>query len=245
MKKQIRICFFITAAVLADVFVHKETKRRQDEARSTGRHVPFGPYEAVFKRLLDIIISGVALILLSPVMGVIGGMVRVKLGQPVLFKQQRPGLDGKIFTIYKFRTMTEEKDGNGKLLSDEKRLTEFGKWLRSSSLDELLELVNILKGDMSVVGPRPLLVEYLSRYNEKQKHRHDVRPGLTGLAQVSGRNILTWEEKFADDIDYVDNVSLINDLRIILKTISIVLRKSGIHSNTSETMEEFMGNGSV
>lgn len=242
MKKQIRICFFITAAVLAAVFVHKETKRRQDEANNTGRHVPFGPYEAVFKRLLDIIISGVAFILLSPVMGVIGVMVRVKLGQPVLFKQQRPGLDGKIFTIYKFRTMTEEKDGNGKLLSDEKRLTEFGKWLRSSSLDELLELVNILKGDMSVVGPRPLLAEYLPRYNERQRHRHDVRPGLTGLAQVSGRNSLTWEEKFEDDIRYVDRITFLGDVKILLDTIKVVLRREGIYEIGTATVNYFMGN---
>lgn len=239
--KKHKMYFSITAAALAAIFVHKETKRKQNQARSMGRHVPYGPYEAVFKRLLDIIMSGVAFVLLSPVMVGVGTMVRLEIGKPVLFKQQRPGMDGKIFTIYKFRTMTNEKGLDGKLLPDEERLTEFGKKLRSSSLDELPELVNILKGDMSFVGPRPLLVEYLPKYNERQKHRHDVKPGLTGFAQVSGRNSLTWEEKFRDDIDYVNNISFLKDFRIILKTIGIVLKKSGIHSNTSATMEVFMG----
>lgn len=198
-------------------------------------------YKKYFKRPLDILLSTIAIILLSPVFLIVAILVRIKLGSPVIFKQQRPGLNGKIFTLYKFRTMTDARDENGVLLPDSERLTRFGKFLRSTSLDELPELINILKGDMSIVGPRPLLVEYLPLYNEHQKRRHDVRPGLTGLAQVNGRNAITWEEKFDYDVLYVDSVSFENDLKIILLTIKKVFAREGIHSNTSVTMEPFRG----
>ena len=166
-------------------------------------------YAKYIKRMLDFILSLIALIVLSPLMLIIGLLVRIKLGKPIIFKQKRPGKDEKIFTLYKFRTMTDEKDQNGNLLPDAERLTKFGKTLRSTSLDELPELWNILKGEMAIVGPRPLLVEYLPLYNEKQKHRHDVRPGLTGLAQISGRNTIDWEEKFEEDIEYIQNVNFV------------------------------------
>ena len=171
-------------------------------------------YARYIKRFLDLILSLLALIILMPVMIVIYILVRIKLGSPAIFKQQRPGKNEKIFTLYKFRTMTDKKDENGNLLPDEQRLTKFGKILRSTSLDELPELFNILKGDMSIVGPRPLLVEYLRLYNEEQRHRHDVRPGLTGFAQVNGRNSISWEEKFRDDIKYIENISFITDIKI-------------------------------
>jgi undecaprenyl phosphate N,N'-diacetylbacillosamine 1-phosphate transferase len=168
-------------------------------------------------------------------------LVKVKLGSPIFFKQERPGKDEKIFKLYKFRTMTDKKDEKGNLLPDEERLTSFGKLLRSTSLDELPELFNILKGEMSFIGPRPLLVEYLSLYNDDQKHRHDVRPGLTGLAQVEGRNLLSWEERFKLDVDYVNNLSFIQDIKIIFKTIKVVFKREGVSSATSQTMEKFTG----
>ncbi len=198
-------------------------------------------YRNGIKRILDFILSFIAIIVLSPVMLVVAVLVRVKLGSPVLFKQQRPGKDEKIFRMYKFRTMTDEKDAEGRLLPDERRLTRFGKLLRSTSLDELPELFNILKGDMSIVGPRPLLVAYLPLYNERQKHRHDVRPGFTGLAQVNGRNSISWEEKFEWDVRYVEHVTFLEDCRIILKTVKVVLAREGISSDTSATMEAFTG----
>lgn len=199
-------------------------------------------YQKYIKRGLDFILSLVASIILSPVMLIVAVLVRIKLGSPVLFKQPRPGKNEKIFNMYKFRTMTDARDENGELLPDEVRLTKFGKTLRSTSLDELLELFNILKGDMSIVGPRPLLVRYLPLYNERQKHRHDVRPGFTGLAQVNGRNSISWEEKFEWDVKYVEHVTFLQDCRIILKTIGVVLKRDGISSTTSATMEEFRGN---
>ena len=198
-------------------------------------------YAKYIKRILDFVLSLVALIVLSPVLLIVAILVRVKLGSPVIFKQQRPGKNEKIFTLYKFRTMTDKKDENGNLLPDSERLTKFGKLLRSTSLDELPELVNILKGDMAIVGPRPLLVKYLDRYSEHQRRRHDVRPGLTGLAQVSGRNAISWEEKFDKDIEYIENITFMGDLQIVLKTIKNVIKKDGINSTTSVTMEEFMG----
>lgn len=185
-------------------------------------------YAKYIKRTLDLILSLMALIVLMPLMIIIGILVRINLGSPIIFKQKRPGKDEKIFTLYKFRTMTDEKDEKGKLLPDSQRLTKFGKFLRSTSLDELPELINILKGDMSIVGPRPLLVEYLKLYNEEQKHRHDVRPGLTGLAQISGRNSISWEEKFKDDLEYIKKITFLKDCKIILKTITKVFKREGI-----------------
>lgn len=200
-------------------------------------------YERCFKRPLDVVCSGLALVVLSPVMGVTALLVRSKLGRPVLFTQDRPGKNEKIFKLYKFRTMTDERDENGELLPDEVRLTKFGKLLRSTSLDELPSLINIFRGDMSVVGPRPLLVRYLPRYNERQRHRHDVRPGLTGYAQSHGRNAVSWEDKFEMDVYYTENISFWMDVSIVLQTVKSVLHREGISSETSATMEEFMGSG--
>lgn len=198
-------------------------------------------YRKFFKRFFDIVLSGCALIVLSPVLLVTAILVRTKLGSPVVFCQQRPGKDEKIFKMYKFRSMTDERDENGDLLPDDVRLTAFGRKLRSTSLDELPELWNIFKGDMSIVGPRPLLVKYLPLYNEEQKHRHDVSPGLTGLAQVNGRNAISWEEKFALDVEYVRNVSFAGDMKIIFATVGKVLKRDGISSESAVTMEEFHG----
>lgn len=198
-------------------------------------------YRDYIKRFLDIVLSAGAIVVLSPVMAVTAVLVRVKLGSPVIFKQRRPGKDEKIFEMYKFRSMTDARDENGELLPDEVRLTSFGKKLRASSLDELPELFNILKGDMSVVGPRPLLVQYLPLYNAQQKRRHEVRPGVTGYAQVHGRNAITWEEKFEKDVYYVDHISFWGDWKIILQTIKAVVKKEGISSETSATMELFEG----
>lgn len=185
-------------------------------------------YEKYLKRILDFLLSLIAFIVLMPIMAVVYILVRIKLGKPAIFKQQRPGKNEKIFTLYKFRTMTDKRDENGNLLPDSERLTKFGKFLRSTSIDELPELVNIIKGDMSIVGPRPLLVEYLPLYNEEQKHRHDVRPGLTGLAQVSGRNSISWEEKFKEDIEYINKITFIKDIKIILLTVAKVFKREGI-----------------
>ncbi len=192
--------------------------------------------------MLDFVLSLIAIVILSPVFLVVGILVRKNLGSPVIFTQERPGLNEKIFKMYKFRSMTDEKDENGELLSDEVRLTKFGKLLRSTSLDELPELFNILKGDMSIVGPRPLLVSYLSLYNEEQKHRHDTRPGLTGLAQVKGRNSISWDEKFKYDIEYIGNCSFWLDAKIVLETFVKVLKRSGISADGQATIEPFKGN---
>lgn len=200
-----------------------------------------GIYEKYVKRPQDFLCALAATVVLSPVILITAVLIRIKLGAPVIFTQERPGKDGKIFKLYKFRTMTNAKDENGELLSDEVRLTKFGKILRSTSLDELPELFNMLKGDMSVVGPRPLLVKYLPLYNENQARRHEVRPGFTGLAQVNGRNAITWEEKFDWDIKYVDNITFLGDWKIIFKTVITVLKRDGISSETSATMEEFRG----
>lgn len=198
-------------------------------------------YRKFLKRWIDFILSLVAIVVLSPIFLVLCIMVRKKLGKPVLFKQKRPGKDEKIFEMYKFRTMTDEKDGKGNLLPDEQRLTAFGKKLRSTSLDELPELINILKGDMSIVGPRPLLVKYLPLYNKRQRRRHEVRPGITGLAQVNGRNAISWEEKFEWDVRYVERISFLGDWKIIFKTMLTVLKREGISSEDCATMEEFKG----
>jgi len=194
------------------------------------------------KRPMDFTLSLLALIVLSPILLMIAILIRFKLGSPVFFKQKRPGLHGEIFTMYKFRTMTDQRDENGDFLPDEVRLTKFGKFLRSTSLDELPELFNIVKGDMSIIGPRPLLIEYLSLYNQHQKRRHEVRPGLSGLAQVNGRNAISWEDKFNLDVEYVDNVTFIGDWKIIFLTVKKVFVREGINSETAATMEPFKGN---
>jgi lipopolysaccharide/colanic/teichoic acid biosynthesis glycosyltransferase len=199
-------------------------------------------YRKYFKRLFDIICSFLALIVLFPVLLVTAILVRIKLGSPVIFRQRRPGLHEKIFTLYKFRTMTDQKDEQGNLLPDEIRLTKFGKMLRSTSLDELPELWNILKGDMSIVGPRPLLEKYIPLYTSEQRKRHQVRPGLTGLAQVNGRNELDWEQKFQLDTEYAMHIAFLSDILIILQTVGHVFTGNGISSTTSATMEEFTGN---
>ena len=217
---------------------------RVDELKSKGKeqkHKPYGPYERFVKRPLDCFLSTGALIVLSPVLGVTAILVKTKLGSPVLFTQERPGKDEKIFKLYKFRTMTDERDENGELLPDDVRLTKFGKLLRSTSLDELPELINIVKGDMAVVGPRPLLVRYLDRYNDHQKRRHEVRPGFTGLAQVHGRNAISWEEKFDWDVKYVNYISFAGDVRIIIDTVKTVFKREGINAPGEATMGEFMG----
>lgn len=203
-------------------------------------------YKRFFKRFYDVLLSFLAIIILSPVLLVLTILGAVKMKGNPFFTQQRPGKKGKdgkekIFSLIKFRSMTEEKDEKGEYLPDEVRLTKYGKLLRSTSLDELPELFNIFKGDMSIVGPRPLLVKYIPRYTEEQRHRHDVRPGLTGLAQVNGRNVISWMERFSYDLEYVQNVSLALDIKILFKTVMIVLKRDGISSETSETMEDFDG----
>jgi undecaprenyl phosphate N,N'-diacetylbacillosamine 1-phosphate transferase len=200
-----------------------------------------GVYRRYIKRPMDLILSLCAIIVLAPVLLIIAILVRIKLGSPVLFKQKRPGLNEKIFTLYKFRTMTDERDENGELLPDEIRLTRFGKLLRSTSLDELPELFNIIKGDMSIVGPRPLLIQYLPLYDDHQKRRHEVRPGLSGLAMAKGRNALTWEEKFAYDTYYANHVSFLLDVKIIFWTMAIVFKREGINEAGHATVSEFMG----
>lgn len=195
----------------------------------------------IVKRIMDIIISILGLIILSPVLLIISILICIKLGQPVIFGQERPGKGGKIFKLYKFRTMTNENDEDGNLLPDEKRLTKFGKMLRATSLDELPELINIIKGDMSIIGPRPLLVKYLPLYNEEQSKRHNVRPGLSGLAQINGRNAITWEEKFKYDVEYVEKMTFWLDIKIFFMTIRKVLKREGINAQSDSIMEEFKG----
>lgn len=200
-----------------------------------------GIYRKFIKRPMDFILSLIAIIILSPILLIVAILVRFKLGSPVIFKQRRPGLNEKIFAMYKFRTMTDERDENGELLPDSVRLTKFGRFIRSTSLDELPELFNILKGDMSIIGPRPLLVQYLPLYNMHQKLRHEVRPGLSGLAQVSGRNAINWEDKFNLDVEYVGNVNFFGDWKIIFMTVKKVFVREGINSETAATMEPFKG----
>ena len=198
-------------------------------------------YRRFGKRLLDVALASAALLLLLPFIGLLALLVRTRLGTPVLFRQRRPGLNGRIFTIYKFRTMTDARDEQGQLLPDAQRLTAFGRFLRSSSLDELPELWNVLRGEMSLVGPRPLLIQYLSRYTPQQARRHEVRPGITGWAQVNGRNALSWEEKFALDVWYVEHVSLRLDVKIVALTVQKIVQREGISQPGQATMEEFQG----
>lgn len=199
-------------------------------------------YKTLFKPLLDRLGALLLLILFAPVFIAVGLSVYLTMGRPLVFTQKRPGYKEKIFTIYKFRTMSEERDGNGELLSDELRLKGVGKVIRSLSLDELPQLINVLKGEMSFIGPRPLLIEYLPLYNHEQKRRHDVLPGITGWAQVNGRNAISWEDKFRYDVKYVDNLSFWNDLKIIFLTVKKVLIKEGISQEGTVTMEKFLGN---
>ena len=200
-----------------------------------------GVYEKFIKRGLDLLISGCVLLVLWPVLLVLVLLVRSKLGSPAIFCQERPGKNGRVFRLYKLRTMTDERDEDGRLLPDEQRLTPFGRTLRSLSMDELPELWNIFRGDMSLVGPRPLLVKYLPLYNAQQARRHEVMPGLTGWAQVNGRNLVTWEDKFTMDVWYVDHISFALDLKILWLTVKAVLRREGISAESSATMEEFQG----
>ncbi len=238
MKKIVRLIkIILSISVIAGIIAFISDRL----STLDNNHKPYGVYEKYIKRPLDCFLATGALVALSPVLIVVALLVRFNLGSPVIFTQERPGKDEKIFKLYKFRTMTDEKDENGKLLPDEVRLTSFGKWLRSTSLDELPELINIIKGDMAIVGPRPLLVRYLDRYNDEQKHRHDVRPGLTGYAQANGRNSLSWEDKFKMDVWYTRNVSLVGDVEIMIDTIRTLISSEGISSETSETMEEFLG----
>lgn len=243
-KKAVSVMLAAGAGITAVLYAVRKKKKASrpdaEDQRAVQGHKQ-GFYKKYIKRPQDFCCALAAVIVLSPVMAVTALLVRLRLGSPVLFKQERPGLDGKVFTLYKFRTMTDEKDSAGNLLPDEARLTSFGKMLRSTSLDELPELFNILNGDMSVVGPRPLLVKYLPLYNEHQARRQEVRPGFTGYAQVHGRNAISWEEKFDLDVEYVDHVSFIGDWKIIFQTVKTVLKREGISSETAATMEEFKG----
>lgn len=204
------------------------------------KHEPYGPYEKYFKRPLDFFCGLAAVIVFCWLYVIVAILVRIKLGSPVLFTQDRPGKDEKIFKLYKFRTMTDARDENGELLPDEVRLTKFGKLLRSTSLDELPEAFNIIKGDMSVVGPRPLLVKYIPWYTEEQRRRHIIRPGLTGYAQAHGRNHVNWDDKFQMDVKYTEKITFLGDMKIILDTVIAVLKHDGISSDTSATMEDFI-----
>lgn len=240
MKKKFAISVIVGALCgIIAYFIHKNIKKKQRNFTIMHRQ---GLYEKWLKRPQDFCCALLALIVLSPVILITAILVRFKLGSPVIFKQERPGLNENIFILYKFRTMTDKRDSNGELLPDDKRLTKFGRLLRSTSLDELPELWNIIRGDMSIVGPRPLLVDYLPRYSSNQARRHEVRPGVTGLAQVHGRNAIGWEEKFDYDVKYVDNVSFLGDWKIIFQTLLVVFRRDGINSDNAATMEDFMGN---
>ncbi|HIS08617.1 MAG TPA: undecaprenyl phosphate N,N'-diacetylbacillosamine 1-phosphate transferase [Candidatus Scatomorpha intestinipullorum] len=201
-------------------------------------------YKNLIKPILDFILAFLLIIIFSPIILIVALLIKLKLGSPILFTQERPGLNGKIFRIYKFRTMSDERDSKGDLLSDELRLKGFGKLIRKSSLDELPQLFNVLKGEMSFVGPRPLLVEYLKLYNQEQAKRHNVKPGITGWAQVNGRNAISWEEKFKLDVYYVEHISFMLDCKILYMTFFKVLKRKDINSNTNITMEKFTGNQS-
>lgn len=249
MKKLVKTLVIITGVIAAFSAVTAGIAfiaERIEELKNYGKelkHKPYGIYERFIKRPLDCFLSTGALIVLSPVLLITALLVRTKLGLPVLFTQDRPGRNDKIFRLYKFRTMTDERNDAGELLPDDVRLTKFGKALRATSLDELPELINIIKGDMSVIGPRPLLVQYLERYDKHQARRHEVRPGLTGYAQINGRNCVAWGDKFNYDVEYVDNISLKNDFKILTNTFKVVVMREGISSETSATMEEFKGSG--
>lgn len=238
--KLIGVIVAIAACAGAAAYISERKEEKKAETRKLP-HQPYGIYERYIKRPMDCFLATGAMVVLSPVLLALTVVGAIEMGGNPFFTQDRPGKDEKIFKLIKFRTMNNKKDKEGNLLPDEERLTKYGEWLRSTSLDELPELFNIVKGDMSIIGPRPLLVRYLDRYNDEQHRRHEVRPGLTGLAQANGRNALTWEDKFSLDVDYVDRVSLMGDIKIIAKTIESVLKRDGISSETSATMEEFYG----
>ena len=226
-----RIAIFVSICTLLGILVSL-FERLSGKLGRGQNHRPCGVYERAFKRTIDFSVVILALLIIWPIMLIIAMAIRVKLGGPVIFKQERPGLNEKVFTMYKFRTMTDARDEDGNLLPDELRLTSFGEFLRAYSLDELPELINILKGDMSIIGPRPLLIQYLPYYTEKEKRRHDVRPGLTGYAQVNGRNLVSWDERLAMDVEYVDHITFVRDAKILLKTVKIVLCSEGVASNS-------------
>lgn len=245
MKKTVTTILKIIGAVMVVLSIggavagYIDIKKNKDSS-----HKPYGIYEAYFKRPLDFICGMLALLVFWWLYLIIAVLVRVNLGSPVIFTQDRPGKDEKIFKLYKFRTMTDARDENGELLPDEERLTKFGKWLRSTSLDELPEAFNIINGTLSCVGPRPLLVKYLPRYSTEQHRRHDVRPGLSGYAQVHGRNAVSWQDKFRMDVEYADHITFLGDLKIIWDSVMVAfVKRDGVSSETSVTMEEFMGNG--
>ena len=242
MKKIIKLLIAIFGTCLGLGFIVSLIEKKKGKVGWVEGHKPYGVYEKHIKRPLDFALALFSLLFLWPVLLIIAVAVRINMGSPVVFTQERPGLGGKIFKIKKFRTMTDERDSDGNLQPDEQRLTKFGKWLRAMSGDELLEIASIVKGDMSIVGPRPLLVEYLDRYSEVQRHRHDVRPGLTSLSASQKRNLASWKEKFEDDVRYANKITFLGDVKILIDTVAIVLNKKGISSETSDTMEEFMGN---
>lgn len=221
-----------------------QTSKIKDNKSPGNRAFKRRIYTRWFKRPIDFILSVCAIIALSPLLVFVAVMVRIKLGKPVLFKQKRAGLGEDTFMLYKFRTMTDEKNSNGELLPDEERLTKFGKLLRSSSIDEFPEFFNIVRGEMSLVGPRPLLIEYLPLYSAHQKRRHEIRPGLSGLAQIKGRNAISWRGKLNYDVQYVENMSFLLDFKIMISTICKILKKEGINSSADITMEKFKGNES-
>lgn len=238
MKNVINFLVFLFAGCFGLGFIVSKLEKKKGWVEG---HKPYGIYEKHIKRPLDFALALFALILFWPILLIIAIAVRINMGSPVVFEQERPGLGGEIFTIRKFRTMIDAVDSEGIPLPDDQRLTEFGKWLRASSCDELLELFNILVGEMAIVGNRPLLTEYLGRYSEEQKHRHDVRPGLTSLSASKKRNLAGWSEKFIDDVEYTKKITFLGDAKIILDTARIVLSKKGISSETSVTMEAFKG----
>ena len=244
MKKVLKAILLLFSVCFGLGFVVGRSEKKNGRQGWVEGHKPYGPYEKHVKRPLDFSFALFALILFWPIFLILAIVVRIKIGSPIMFVQERPGLNGKIFRIYKFRTMTNATDDEGNLLPDDERMTKTGSILRSISGDEVPSIINILKGDISMVGPRPLLPEYLDRYSEEQAHRHDVKPGMTGYAQTEGRNLCSWDEKFKKDVEYANHITFLGDLKIIIKTIIVVLKREGINSETSATMEAFTGNES-
>ena len=239
MKNVLKFLVFLFSGCFGLGFIVSKLEKKKGWVEG---HKPYGIYEKHIKRPLDFALALFALILFWPLILTIAIAVRINMGSPVVFEQERPGLGGEVFKIRKFRTMTDARDPEGQLLPDDQRVTPFGLWLRKVSGDELVELINVITGDLSLVGPRPLLVEYLDRYTEEQKHRHDVRPGITGAAQCSGRNMCSWDEKFTKDIEYIKKITFMGDVKILIQTVGVVLKREGISSKTSVTMEAFEGN---